>query len=759
MGSSRLARWLSPARLHTIQIWLLYILVFCTPFIFTWVNEELFEFNKMLVVYGVTTLLVATYFTKIILHQTWSWKHTWFDGALGLFLGSQLLATLFSIHQPTSIWGYYTRFHGGLASWVAYSAILLVAVQSMSMSEFKRLLKVSLLSAMLVSVYAIGEHFGISVSCLMITGEANVACWQQDVQLRVFASFGQPNWLAAYLLLHIPLAQYFGLEKLLGRKTAAVLNEKKSQTSPAITRVTAWWLNAPAWLWAGVDILLLFALLATKSRSGLLGLAVALAVQLPIFGWIWFRKRSRALGIKIGVFAITIATLVMLVGLPSDWWQPDVHPSNEAEQTETAPVLVQDQGGTNSGAIRLIVWQGALEVWQKHWLLGTGPETFAYSYYQHRPEAHNTVSEWDFLYNKAHNEILHVLAGSGSIGLLGFIAPWFVATLLVLRSCWQYWRLSPKTSVTKRDDIGWHVTLQATFLGSVGGLFVSNFFGFSTVMVTVIQFLLFAGIAISIRKMNTLMSNLDKTTQTQKKAKENIHIAGTLQLICFGLIWLTAWFIIIKIGLFWLADRNLARAKAYASQGFYAAAVEIMQFNEIFFPLEAVYHERLSLDVARLAIISANSGDMESALGYAQQAILHSQQSLALNPAHLNFYKTQARVYSLIGQLDASYLDGAIATLDQAQNLAPTDPKLIYNTGLLYLQQGKTQEAENFFQQAVAMKPDYAHARNYLGQVYEATQQYDLALEQYQYISQYIGVYPDIEQKIASLSAQLEAGE
>ncbi|MDO8734650.1 MAG: O-antigen ligase family protein, partial [Elusimicrobiota bacterium] len=40
-----------------------------------------------------------------------------------------------------------------------------------------------------------------------------------------------------------------------------------------------------------------------------------------------------------------------------------------------------ENGGTESGQIRLIVWKGALEVFKHYPIFGSGVETFAYSYY------------------------------------------------------------------------------------------------------------------------------------------------------------------------------------------------------------------------------------------------------------------------------------------------------------------------------------------------------------------------------------------
>ncbi|KKP99309.1 MAG: O-antigen polymerase, partial [Candidatus Levybacteria bacterium GW2011_GWB1_36_18] len=87
-------------------------------------------------------------------------------------------------------------------------------------------------------------------------------------------------------------------------------------------------------------------------------------------------------------------------------------------------------GGTDSGKIRLIVWRGAIDVWKNNPIFGTGVETFAYAYYKYRPIEHNLTSEWNFLYNKAHNEYLNYLATTGVFGLLSYLS--FIAFFLFI---------------------------------------------------------------------------------------------------------------------------------------------------------------------------------------------------------------------------------------------------------------------------------------------------------------------------------------
>ena len=70
-------------------------------------------------------------------------------------------------------------------------------------------------SGIFVSLYGIFEHFGHSVSCLLAPGlkDFSVECWRQDVQSRVFATFGQPNWLAAYAITILPLGVTLAIQK------------------------------------------------------------------------------------------------------------------------------------------------------------------------------------------------------------------------------------------------------------------------------------------------------------------------------------------------------------------------------------------------------------------------------------------------------------------------------------------------------------------------------------------------------------------
>ena len=106
------------------------VLIFILPFVFCWISDELFEFNKMLVVYAFSLILTSLFIIRMILEKRLIWQKTIFDWPFALFLGSQIISTIFSLHPRTSLLGYYTRLNGGLLSTIAYLALFYTFVNN-----------------------------------------------------------------------------------------------------------------------------------------------------------------------------------------------------------------------------------------------------------------------------------------------------------------------------------------------------------------------------------------------------------------------------------------------------------------------------------------------------------------------------------------------------------------------------------------------------------------------------------------------------
>ena len=378
---------------------LLYCLVFFTPFIFVQNTNELFEFPKMYFVYFAGSLLVVI----TALGRLWDAKcsdqkltfRDIFKGGFSLFAGllvvSFILSTIFSTHLYTSVWGYFSRFNGGLISVLIFFGIYWSTKRIHP--PILQILRIVAFTVFPISIYAILQHFGLG------------GAWESDTTARAFSTFGQPNWYSAYCAMVLPVILYFGLK------------EKDR------------WINKIGWFL--LFILGFCGFWYSYSVSGILGLAVSLGL-LTAFNFNTIKKNWPTLTVVAaicllfaflnqGIFKQKINDALVDI-LPSSRHSVDI-----ATQPTADPLSVQsdEYAVTDSGFIRKGIWKGALSLAissPKIFLLGTGPETFPYAFQRFRPASLNYSSEWNYILNKPHNYYLELLTQNGIIGLLIYLA-------------------------------------------------------------------------------------------------------------------------------------------------------------------------------------------------------------------------------------------------------------------------------------------------------------------------------------------------
>ena len=117
------------------------ILVFFVPIILLPFTSELFEFNKIILVYISTVLIVGSWAAKTILQRKFIFRRTIFDIPLLLFLFSQIVSTIASFDSRTSFLGYYSRFNGGLTSLLCYSLLYWAWVANIDAKKTLKALK------------------------------------------------------------------------------------------------------------------------------------------------------------------------------------------------------------------------------------------------------------------------------------------------------------------------------------------------------------------------------------------------------------------------------------------------------------------------------------------------------------------------------------------------------------------------------------------------------------------------------------------
>src|SRR3989344_6538731 len=262
-------------------------------------TNELFEFNKMWLVFIYSLLLFFLWCSKMIIQKRFEVRRTPFDIPLLLFLLSQIISTVISLDPHTSFWGYYSRFNGGLLSTISYIFLfyafatnILTPDKEESLKRTYKMLFSAVVSAVLVSLWGLPSHFGYDPTCLVFRGTFDVSCWTEAFQpkVRIFSTFGQPNWLAAYLAILLPISIAFAI-KPLARK---IDSDKKYKVSSIMYYVFKKEF-IPTTVYLILATLFYISLTWTSSQSGFLGFWVGNIIFISLYCFLSFRTEVKSL--------------------------------------------------------------------------------------------------------------------------------------------------------------------------------------------------------------------------------------------------------------------------------------------------------------------------------------------------------------------------------------------------------------------------------------------------------------------------------
>lgn len=472
------------------------------------------------------------------------------------------------------------------------------------------------------------------------------SCWVQDVKTRVFSTLGQPNWLAALLVALIPATLAYSLKRI---------------------------------AYSILSVLFFATLLFTGSRSGLL----ALAFGSIIFWGLTFWKFKLQFLKEFLILNFLFLVLFFIFQKPVTYNPP--------------PTTLQgnslESGGTESGTIRKYVWLGAINIFKNYPILGTGPETFAFSFPMFKPIEHNLTSEWDFIYNKAHNEYLNFLANTGVFGLLSYF-------IIIIFSILQITNYTNYSKYSKSENFKSYLgqldkfdQLEIGLLAGYIAILVTNFFGFSVVPVSLLFFLFPAMVVV--RFMPDVVWEKQKKLTLNQKA-----LVFLVLIIAYSILHITY--------SYWRADIHYNNAKMYNKVGNQSAAK-----TEIDNALKLVSKEPLYLNE----------------LAVAENSIETSQKALSLSPYNINLVRSLAAIYAKNNKIDKA----ANILLEETKN-HPNDPKIYFQLGIYFIKINDLNKASVYLNKAVELKSNYKDARYVLGLTYIDLHQFDKAEAELKYI-------------------------
>ncbi|HID86511.1 MAG TPA: hypothetical protein EYP55_03925, partial [Anaerolineae bacterium] len=311
-----------------------------------------------------------------------------------LVLPALLLAFVYLLTATTSIvprlsfWGSYQRLQGVYTT-LSYLVIFFLILQTLRTREqLERLITVILLTSLPISLYGIMQHYGLDP--IAWSGAAG------DVTLRVISTMGNPIFMAAYLIMIVPLT----LSQLVGPPLLSGGRKAKDRL------LTGYYI-----LLLVVQLLCIF---LTQSRGPLMGLLGGVFLFFLLLAMA--RGKKRAKWAVVGV-ALLLGLFLVLLNLPHSPLEP----------IRRLPYVGRLSGvlDTRSHTVRqrILAWEGVIELSTKdplRTLIGYGPESLIVAFNPHfQPELASLMIGETF--DRAHNETLDVLAMTGLMGLAVYL--------------------------------------------------------------------------------------------------------------------------------------------------------------------------------------------------------------------------------------------------------------------------------------------------------------------------------------------------
>ncbi|MBI5303720.1 MAG: tetratricopeptide repeat protein [Chloroflexi bacterium] len=361
-----------------------------------------------------------------------------------------LISTLFSVAPSVSFWGSYQRLQGAY-SMFSYIVIFLMTVTSLrTRAQLDRALNVVVLTSFPVAFYGLLQHF-----------EMDPLPWGGDTTVRIAANMGNSIFVAAYLIMAVPLALARWMQSL-ARVSADTLPRVPIVAAAALALaalMTLWLFNFMAGTIFAIALLVVALIVAwltrTPLRDWLVLASFTLILAAQAVAIFFSQSRGPWLGLAGGLFAFIViyalargARKVMLgaIGmaiLAVAFLVLFNLPNTPLAPLKQVPYLgrlgqVFDAEPGSTGRVRELIWEGALQLVVPHaplWsplsgddainvirpLVGYGPEAMYVAFNPFYPPELGRTEARNASPDRSHNETFDALVTTGLLGFGAYI--------------------------------------------------------------------------------------------------------------------------------------------------------------------------------------------------------------------------------------------------------------------------------------------------------------------------------------------------
>ncbi|MHB9034261.1 MAG: O-antigen ligase family protein, partial [Anaerolineae bacterium] len=426
--------------------WLLAVII--TPLFFDVYSSRVFEPDKLTLLRTIAVAMVVFWLVKQtnryflerrsgnVPFTTWLRRPFIFPTLLIVLV--YLISSIFSVFPRASWLGSYQRLQGTFTTY-SYIVIALIVMHELRRKvQFDRLISTVIMVSFPIALYGLIQHFGI-----------DAMPWGSDVTMRVASNMGNAIFVAAFIILAIPVT----LARLIQTWQGAVETSSRTQKwllngillLVFISQVLTWVSRGlERGLGLGILALVGFWLLATwlqKSRVKFVAAAsyiFVLSVQLMCL--VYSQSRGPQLGFIAGMalFVLLYATIKHWRNAVWAWLAGGAAvvsflvvfnlPNTPLAGLRSLPYigrlgnLLETSGGT--GKVRLLIWQGAVKLITANplrFIIGYGPETMYVAYNKYYPAELAHYESRNASPDRSHNETLDSFVITGLLGFLAYV--------------------------------------------------------------------------------------------------------------------------------------------------------------------------------------------------------------------------------------------------------------------------------------------------------------------------------------------------
>ncbi|MFH1238855.1 MAG: tetratricopeptide repeat protein [bacterium] len=656
--------------------YLFYFLLAVVPLIFfTTLTQNPF-YIQIILLQVTAALILAIYLLKFAFSREFKILNTPLDVPLVFLMIVCALSVVISIirHQNTPLAVFLMGMDNIIFLILNWLAIFYLTVYTLNKTAYiKKALMFLLIVAGLASLYGILQYFKIE------------PIWPQAVDPfggRCVSTFGNPNFLASFLVLLLPLSL-----------TGMLAAQKR-------------YLKLFLFI---ISTLMLTALMCTSTRSAWIGLVAALIV---IWWFLFLKVKDKKTIFRHLVYLALIGAISLTVVSNA--------PGKKVIGERAISTVIIEKSGTSSSQ-RFLIWTAVKDMFLDSPLIGTGWGTLELFYpsYQGKYLKMAKYAPLKTHANRAHNEILQFAAEVGLIGL--GMAVWLLVVFI------RYtFRLLKKSAPDKE--------IQYIILGlfsGITGMLVDNLFNVSLHFASpAMVFWVNAGIIISLGNIIEPYPAVVISSETVKAKYLPLlkSLVTLLMLLILGWIsWLNVnkfeaavrYFNGLKYSKGEKVDLNRAAREMEESYKLYPFDVNTdYELGNIYFcqgrlDKAAELYERAKLINFGYAEIYYNLGNTYARQGENEKAVYNLEQALQIDPNYVDVYQALGEIY-----IKANNWDKAKDVYGKIVSLNPLLPAAHLYLGNIYFSLGRMPEAIAEYKKVIELNPANAGAYKNLGYAY-----------------------------------------